>query len=174
MSSQSTAKAPLVSLVVAVSENGVIGRDNALPWHLPADLRRFKALTMGKPMLMGRRTYESIGRPLPGRTSLVLTRDPAWSAPPGVIAVRSIEEALERVSGAPELAVIGGEAVFRLTLPLASRIYLTRVHAHVEGDVRFPELDPREWREVESSAHPADERHPYAMTFVTLERVTAA
>lgn len=173
MSSQSTARTPLVSLVVAVSENGVIGRDNALPWHLPEDLRRFKALTMGKPMLMGRRTFESIGRPLPGRTSLVLTRDPAWSAP-GVIVVRSVEEALQRVSGAPELAVIGGEAVFRQTLPLASRIYLTRVHAQVEGDVRFPELDPRQWREVECSVHPADERHPYPMTFVTLERVTSA
>ena len=160
---------PSISLVVAVADNGVIGRDNALPWRLPEDLRRFKAITMGKPILMGRRTFDSIGRPLPGRTNLVLTRDRSWRAD-GVIPVGSIDEALERAAGAPELLVIGGAEVFRLVMPLAVRIHLTQVHASVPGDVEFPALDPAEWREVERSDHPADGRHAYAMTFVTLER----
>lgn len=160
---------PLVSLIVAVAENGVIGRENALPWRLPEDLRRFKAITMGKPILMGRRTYDSIGRPLPGRTNLVLTRDPAWRAE-GVIPVGSIDEALRRAAGADELVVIGGAEVYRLTLPLASRVYLTQVHANVPGDATFPPLQPGEWREVERQTHPADERHAWNMTFLTLER----
>jgi dihydrofolate reductase len=168
---------PVIALIVAVAQNGVIGRAGELPWHLPDDLKRFKALTMGKPMLMGRRTFESIGRPLPGRTSLVLTRSADWIAPPGVIKVRSLDEAIERTlaiagaaRGAPELAVIGGAEVFRLALPRARRIDLTRVHAAVSGDVFFPPLDPREWRETERVEHPADARHAYAMTFSVLER----
>lgn len=168
-----TARAsPAIRLVVAVAENGVIGQAGQLPWHLPDDLKRFKALTMGKPMLMGRRTFESIGRALPGRTSLVLTRSARWSPPPGVVAVHSIEEALAeaRRSGAAELAVIGGADVFLLTLPLARRIDLTRVHAEVSGDVSFPPLDPREWQETQRTDHPADARHAYAMTFSVLER----
>ena len=164
--------APALTLVVAVAENGIIGHGGQLPWHLPDDLKRFKSLTMGKPMLMGRRTFESIGRPLPGRTSLVLTRSTRWSPPPGVIAVHSIEDALAeaRRGGAAELAVIGGADVFRLTLPLASRIELTRVHADVRGDVSFPPLDPREWRETARIEHPADARHEHALTFSVLER----
>lgn len=162
---------PRVSLIVAVAENGVIGRAGQLPWHLPDDLKRFKALTMGKPMLMGRRTFDSIGRLLPGRTSLVLTHLQNW-ATSGAVVVHSMEEALAeaRRCGAAELAVIGGAEVFRLALPLAQRIDLTRVHAEVEGDVYFPELDPREWRETERLEHPADARHAYAMTFRVLER----
>lgn len=169
---------PVVSLIVAVAENGVIGRGGELPWHLPDDLKRFKALTMGKPMLMGRRTFESIGRPLPGRTSLVLTRSADWAEPPGVIKVQSLDEAIERTlaiagspRGVPELTVIGGAEVFRLALPLARRIDLTRVHAEVSGDVFFPPLDPREWRETQRVEHPADARHAHAMTFSVLERV---
>jgi len=162
-----------ISLIVAVAENGVIGRAGGLPWHLPDDLKRFKALTMGKRVLMGRRTFESIGRPLPGRTSLVLTRSAGWAPPGGVIVMHSVEEAIAaaRQGGAGELAVIGGAEVFRLALPLARRIDFTRVHAEVSGDVYFPPLDPREWRETERTEHPADARHAYAMTFCTLERV---
>ena len=160
---------PRVSLLVASAENDVIGRDNALPWHLPADLKRFKALTMGKPMLMGRKTFESIGRALPGRTSLVLSRSPEWRHE-GATVVRSLEEALERVSGAPELVVIGGTEVFRLALPRACRIYLTRVHARPSGDAVFLPLDPREWREVARERREPDERNRYAVTFLELQR----
>ncbi len=159
-------------MVIAAAENGVIGRDNELPWHLPADLKRFKALTMGKPMLMGRKTFESIGKPLPGRTSVVLTRSRDWQRE-GVITVGSIEEAIQRVGDVPELVVIGGAEVFRLALPYTQRIHLTRVHAQISGNTKIPPLDPDEWREVERSSHPADERHAYAMTFVTLERAHA-
>ncbi len=155
--------------MVAMAANGVIGRANRLPWHLPRDLKRFKALTLGKPILMGRRTYQSIGRALPGRTNLVLTRDRGWSAP-GVIVVHSLDEALERSGGAQELVVIGGADLFRLALPLAQRIYLTEVRAEVPGDTYFPELDRAAWAEVERSAHPADPEHAYPLSFVTLER----
>jgi dihydrofolate reductase len=163
----------MISLIVAVSDNQVIGRDNALPWHLPADLQRFKALTLGKPMLMGRRTFESIGRALPGRVGLVLTRSPDWSAP-GVRVVRSFAEAVAAAGAAHELVVIGGAEVFRLAWPHVERIYLTRVHAELAGDTHFPVLAMREWRELERETHPADARHAYAMTFSTLERITAA
>jgi dihydrofolate reductase len=164
---------PKIALIVAVADNGVIGRAGQLPWHLPDDLQRFKALTMGKPMLMGRRTFESIGRPLPGRTSLVLTHSTNWAPPPKALAVHSMDEALAEAgrSGAEELAVIGGAEVFRLALPLARRIDLTRVHAEVEGDVYFPQLDPREWQETERTEHRVDVRHVHAMTFSVLERV---
>jgi dihydrofolate reductase len=160
---------PLVSFVVAMARDGVIGRDNAMPWHLPADLKHFKALTMGKPMLMGRKTFEAIGKPLPGRSTLVLTRDPQWRAP-GVTTVHSVEEALQAAGDAPELCVVGGAEIYRLTLPFVQRIHLTRIHASIPGDTVFPSLDVSEWRETERIEHPADERHAYAMTFSTLER----
>jgi len=166
----SAAAPPSLSLLVAVAENGVIGRDNALPWRLPDDLKRFKALTMGKPILMGRSTFESIGRALPGRTSLVLTRSPAWSAA-GVTVVHSLEEAIARAAGAEELLVIGGAQVYALALPRAARIYLTRVHASVSGDTRLPELGRAAWREVSRAEHPPDALHAHAMTFSVLERV---
>ena len=124
---------PSVSLIVAMARNGVIGRGNAMPWHLPVDLKRFKALTLGKPILMGRKTYEAIGRALPGRDNLVLTRARDWHAE-GVAVVHSVAEALQRAAASPELAVIGGAEVYRLTLPLAGRIYLTQVLAEVDGD----------------------------------------
>jgi dihydrofolate reductase len=160
---------PLVSLVVAATENDVIGRDNGMPWHLPDDLKYFKARTMGKPMLMGRKTFESIGKPLPGRTSLVLTRDVAWSAD-GVIVVRSVDEALAWARDVPELCAIGGAEIFRLVWPMARRLFLTRIHATLPGDTFFPKIDPSEWREVERTEHPADARHAYAMSFITLDR----
>ena len=160
---------PLVSQVVAMARDGVIGLDNAMPWHLPDDLKRFKALTMGKPMLMGRKTFEAIGKPLPGRTSLVLTRDLAWQAA-GVTVVHSVDEALKLAALAPELCVVGGAEIYKLTLPATDRIYLTRIHASIAGDTVFPALDTSQWRETERVEHPADDRHAYPMTFSTLER----
>nr|AIA13003.1 Dihydrofolate reductase [uncultured bacterium] len=160
---------PRLVIIAAVSRNGVIGRDGDMPWRLSTDLKRFKALTLGKPMLMGRKTFLSIGKSLPGRTTLVLTRDPAWQAE-GVIAVRSVEEALQKIGDAPELCVVGGAEIYALTLPVTDVIHLTRIHASIPGDTRFPALDTSEWRETERVEHPADERHAYAMTFSTLER----
>jgi dihydrofolate reductase len=166
-------RAPLISMVVAATDNDVIGRDNGMPWHLPDDLKYFKARTMGKPMLMGRKTFESIGKPLPGRTSIVLTRDRAWRAPAGVVVVHSIEEALAyaRAGSAAELCAIGGAEVFRLVWPIAKRLFLTRIHANIPGDTFFPKPDSREWKEVERVEHAADERNPYPMSFVTLDRI---
>jgi dihydrofolate reductase len=164
---------PLVTLVVAMARNHVIGRDNALPWRLPADLQHFKSVTWGKPILMGRKTFESIGKPLPGRTNLVLTRDKGWNAA-GVVVVHSLDEALERVKDAPELAGIGGAEVFRLLMPLATRIHLTRIAADIPGDTVFPPIDIAEWVQIDSREVAADERNPFGMTFVNLERVRAA
>lgn len=158
-----------VSLIVARSDGGVIGRGNALPWHLPADLLRFKALTTGHTIIMGRRTYESIGRPLPDRRSVVISRNPEY-APEGVDTVGSLEEALLTAQDDDEAFIIGGAEVFREALPLADRLYLTVVHAEVEGDVSFPAIDVRNWRLVEREAHDADERNPHAYTFERYER----
>jgi dihydrofolate reductase len=163
---------PFISVIVAMAQNGVIGRDNALPWRLPQDLKRFKSFTLGKTVLMGRKTFESIGRPLSGRTNLVLTRDRRWVAP-GVIVVHSIEEALAQAGAGNELVAIGGAEIFRLVLPLARRIYLTHVHADVPGDTYFPDFDPTQWVDLECSTHPADKEHMHPLTFVTLERRNA-
>jgi dihydrofolate reductase len=168
----SAAPTPLISLIVAMAQNGVIGRDNALPWRLPADLKRFKEFTLGKPILMGRKTFEAIGRPLPGRANLVLTRDREWRAP-GVIPVHSVEEALRQTRTCEELVAIGGAEIYRLLLPLARRIYLTHVQADIPGDTYFPAFDPAQWDDIEFQAHPADDRHAYPLTFVTLERRNA-
>ena len=166
-----------ISIIVALADNGVIGRAQQLPWHLPDDLRRFKALTMGKPMLMGRRTFESIGRPLPGRANLVLSRAPlaatgaATAAPATTLErVASIDEALRRCAGAEELCVIGGADVFSALLPRATDLHLTRVHGTIDGDVHFPAIHEQEWREVSRSEHAADERHAWAMSFIDLVR----
>jgi len=168
-----------VTLVAAVADNGVIGRRGALPWHLPDDLKHFKAVTLGKPVLMGRRTFEAIGKPLPGRRNLMLSRAAADGVERGVEQVGSIEQACALVAATAtgqELCVIGGAQVYELTLPLAARIYLTWVHARVQGDVYFPlgrgagRDDWQEWRELERHEHPADARHAYAMSFVVLER----
>jgi dihydrofolate reductase len=167
-----TDRPPVISLIVAMAQNGVIGRGNALPWRLPRDLKRFKAFTLGKPILMGRKTFESIGRPLPGRANLVLTRDRSWFAA-GVIVVHSVEEALGQASGSDELVAIGGAEIYRLVLPLARRIYLTHVQADVPGDTFFPAFDPSQWADLECSMHPADDEHAYPLTFVTLERRNA-
>jgi dihydrofolate reductase len=157
-----------VVAIVAMADNGVIGRDNALPWHLPDDLKRFKALTMGHAILMGRKTFDSIGRALPGRASLVLTRDGGWQAP-GCERVASIESALERAGGAT-LYVIGGAQVFNLAWTFVERLELTEVHAAPEGDTRLEGFDRREWREIFREEHGADERHRWPFSFVTLVR----
>ena len=169
-----------------MARNNVIGRDNGLPWRLPEDLKHFKAITLGKPVLMGRKTFESIGKPLPGRTNLVLTRDPAWKSD-GVVVVHSISEALQNsatsgtlennaIGGTPknsEVAVIGGAEIYQLLMPLASRIYLTRIDADIPGDTVFAPLDYSQWVETDSRRFAADGRNAYDMTFVTLERAPA-
>ena len=162
-------QAPRLVAVLAMAENGVIGRDNALPWRLPADLRHFKALTLGKPVLMGRRTYESLGRPLPGRHNLVMTRDPAWGAE-GATVIGSVEAALAAAGDAEELMVIGGADVYRQCWPRLARIELTRVHAAPPGDTRLVGVDWAGWQEQSSERHPADERNEYDYSFVTLTR----
>jgi dihydrofolate reductase len=161
----------IVSIIAAVADNGVIGRDGGLPWHLPADLKRFKKLTTGRHMVMGRRTWDSIGRrPLPGRPTIVVSRDPAFVAE-GARVARSLEEALELAAGADEVFVAGGQAIYWEALPVADRVYLTRVHASFEGDTFFPAFDASAWRVVVEERHEADEKNPHAHTFRVYERV---
>ncbi len=160
-----------IALIAAMAENRVIGRDNRLPWRLPADLRRFKSLTMGKPVIMGRRTYESIGKPLPGRSNIVVTRDPDYRAP-GCQVVHSLDQALEAGAGHAEVMVIGGAELYRQALERAERMYLTLVKAEVDGDTLFPDIEPQQWRELERESHCADERNQYDYDFVTLQRVS--
>lgn len=157
-----------LSIIVAVAENGVIGRGGGLPWRLPDDLRRFKELTMGKPVIMGRRTWESLGRALPGRRNLVVSRMPGYSARGAEIAF-SLPDALRRTTNEPEVFVMGGAQLYAEALPLADRLYLTRVHAAVDGDVLFPEWRPEEWVEIQSIPHPTDARHPFSFTFHVYE-----
>lgn len=158
---------PEIVLVVAVADNGVIGADGTMPWHLPADLRRFKSLTSGKPMIMGRKTFESLPGVLPGRRHIVLTRTKGW-AEEGTEPVRSPEEALSRANS-PHIAVVGGAEVYRLFLPLADRIEWTEIHAAPQGDTRFPAFDRNEWDETFREAHPAEGARP-GFDFVTLLR----
>ncbi|GHD35376.1 type 3 dihydrofolate reductase [Parahalioglobus pacificus] len=164
-----------LSLIVAAARNGVIGRNNALPWHLPEDLKYFKRVTMGKPILMGRKTFESIGRALPGRTNLVITRNNEWQAE-GVQGVRSLEAALSLaedialIDGVDELMVIGGAQIYAEALPRAERIYLTEVDADVEGDAYLPAIDRSAWREVSREVHAPSETNPYPYSFVVLDR----
>lgn len=159
-----------LSIIVALGRGRVIGRGNQLPWHLPADLKHFKAVTMGKPVIMGRLTYESIGKPLPGRRNVVITRDAGYSAP-GCEVVASPQAALQAVADAGEAMVIGGANLYRQMLPLAGRLYLTLIDAEFEGDTWFPEWNDAEWRETGRDAHEPDERNAYPYTFVELERV---
>ena len=159
----------MISLIAAVADNGVIGRDGGLPWRLAADLKRFKQLTMGKCLVMGRKTYESVGRPLPGRTSIVVTRDPGWRAVPGVLVAHSLEEALGLAAG-EEVFLAGGESLYEEGLTRADRLYLTHVHAEVEGDTRFPEVDFDRWKVVREEHHEADGKNAFAQTFRVYER----
>ncbi len=163
-----------LAAIVAAADNNVIGRNNALPWDLPADLAYFRRRTMGKPILMGRRTFESIGRPLPGRSNIVITRSASYAAA-GIRVVSSVDAALELaeeialIDGGEEMVVIGGAEIYALTLPRLDTLYLTRVHAEPEGDAWLPEIDWDAWEEREREYHPADGGHP-AHTFLTYTR----
>lgn len=169
--------APIVALVVAIAENGVIGRAGDLPWRMPSDLKLFRRTTMGKPLIMGRKTFASLKKPLDGRDNIVLTRNPGFEPPHGVTAVPDLEAALTiargcaKVRGADEIMVIGGADVFRLALPRASRLYLTRIHGHPEGDVRFPLTDFAGWRENRREPGIQSEKDEFPFTFIILDRV---
>lgn len=161
---------PLVSIIAAMSENRVIGRGNRLPWHLPADLAHFKRLTLDKPIVMGRRTWESLPGLLPRRTHIVITRDPSFTAE-GCLVVSSPEEASAAAADVSEIMVVGGERVYGATLPVARRMYLTLIAAHLEGDAFFPDWDRACWLETSREQRLCDERNPFDMTFLTLERI---
>lgn len=166
---------PDIIVVVAAAENGVIGRDNKLPWRLPSDLQHFKALTFGKPIVMGRKTFQSIGRALPGRTNIVVTRDASFQAE-GIVTAASLDAALELAAsdaqqrGAEAIAVIGGADIFAQAMPLVSRIEFTRVHAHPEGDAHFATPDPFTWEEVAREKHHAGAGDSADFTYVTYLR----
>jgi len=161
----------LISLIAAMDRNRVIGTDNRLPWHLPADLRHFKQVTMGKPILMGRATYESIGRPLPGRHNIVVTRDQGFPAE-GCTVVHSLDQALAAGRPYPELVVIGGSSFYAQLMPVVRRMYLTLIDAEFEGDTFFPAYQPADWRETARSDFAPDGANPYSYSFVVLERAS--
>jgi len=164
---------PLVSLVVAAAANDVIGRDNRMPWHLPEDLAYFKRLTLGHPVVMGRKTYESVlaalGKPLHGRTNIVVTRQAGFTAP-GCVVVASLDAALVAARATEEIFVIGGAEIYRLALKHADRVYLTRIDAAFEGDVTFPALDPAVWREAERENHPPAGSRAFGFAFLRYDR----
>jgi dihydrofolate reductase len=160
---------PLLSLVAAAGSHNELGKDGAMPWHLPADLRHFKSLTLGKPVLMGRKTLVAIGRPLPERRNIVVSRDPEFRAA-GCETAASLEAALALAGAAPEVMVIGGGEIYRVAWARARRIHLTRVHGVFDADTFFPEIDPAEWRETAREDHLSDAKNPFAYSFVTLER----
>ena len=162
-------RTPRISLIAALADNRVIGKDNRLLWHLPADLRRFKQLTLHKPIVMGRKTWESLPGLLPQRTHIVISRNPDYRAP-GCTLTPSPEAAIRAAGAVPEIMVVGGAAIYRHMLPLADRMYLTLVHQSVAGDARFPQWDPAQWRETGREDFPADDKNPYSFSFVTLER----
>lgn len=157
-----------ISLIVAVDEEGGMGFNNALPWHLPADLAHFKKITLGKPVIMGRKTYESIGRPLPGRLNVVLSRHDSHI--PGVTIARSFDEALLLTQDAPEVMVIGGAKIFELALPQASTLYLTQIYHVFKADVFFPDFDEVAWEIEDSTLRPADAKNVYDIRFCRFER----
>ncbi|MBK8554370.1 MAG: dihydrofolate reductase [Lewinellaceae bacterium] len=162
----------LISAIVATAKNGVIGKDNQIPWYLPADLRYFKRITLDHCVIMGKKSFRSIGRPLPKRTNIVITRDPFFVAD-GIVVVHSIAEALEHAfqTGEEEAFIIGGGEIYRQTMDLWDRVYLTEVDLETEGDVHFPELEDAEWREMSREKHEPDEKNEYTYTFRVLERV---
>jgi len=154
-----------LSLIVAMDENRLIGSDNRLPWHLPADLALFKRTTMGKPIVMGRKTFESIGKPLPGRRNIVITRNPNYSAA-GCEVVSDIDTALEICAGDEEIMLIGGASLYQQTIDRASRMYITLIHHAFSGDTWFPEFDPGDWQVAERGDFAADADNPFAWSFV--------
>jgi len=166
---RSEAAPPRICIIAAMAANRVIGRNNALPWHLPADLKHFKALTLGHPVVMGRKTYESIGRPLPGRRNLVITRNRDFSAP-GCEPVSSLDAALAACRGAPEIFIIGGAELYRESLARAQRLELTEIHAAFDGDATFPEFPRTRWRETRRESHPGEPGIPFGYDFVRYDR----
>ncbi|WP_421255384.1 type 3 dihydrofolate reductase [Aeromonas sp. 600282] len=160
-----------ISMIAAMAHDRVIGKDNQMPWHLPADLAHFKRVTLGKPVLMGRKTFESIGRPLPGRRNLVISRNPDYQAE-GIEVVGSVEAALALLAGSSveELMVIGGGHLYAEMLPSADCLYLTRIDLAVEGDTRFPAFDDGQWQRVDCESHPADDKNPHPYSFETWQR----
>ncbi|UWH29119.1 type 3 dihydrofolate reductase [Aeromonas veronii] len=160
-----------ISMIAAMAHDRVIGKDNQMPWHLPADLAHFKRVTLGKPVLMGRKTFESIGRPLPGRRNLVISRNPGYQAE-GIEVVGSVEAALALLAGSSveELMVIGGGHLYAEMLPSADCLYLTRIDLAVEGDTRFPAFDDGQWQRIECESHPADEKNPHPYSFEIWQR----
>lgn len=161
----------IISLIAAMDEQQGIGLKGSLPWRLPKDLQHYKALTMGHHLIMGRKTYQSIGRPLPGRTTIIITHNPAYK-PTGCLIAHSYEQALElaRDSGETEVFVVGGGQIYRQAISTANRIYLTQVHASFETDVSFPTIDETLWKETKREFNPADDRNPFAFTFRVLKR----
>ncbi|MEX0881592.1 MAG: dihydrofolate reductase [Candidatus Saccharimonadales bacterium] len=162
----------MISTIVAIAENGVIGKEGGMPWHLPAELARFKQVTMGHPIIMGRKTHESIGRALPGRTNIVITRNKGF-ATEGCNVAGSLDEAIElakKSEGADEIFIIGGEQIYKEAMPLLDRIYMTKVDAEVEGD-KFFYYDPKAWKQVSTEKYPADKKNQYDLEFTVLDRV---
>lgn len=164
------------SLIVAVSENGIIGKDNGMPWKISSDLQYFKKVTMDKPVIMGRKTFESIGKPLPGRVNIVITRDTNFTAE-GVITAHSVDMALDvaksmaEVKKLKEVMVIGGAQIYELCLPEADRLYLTRIHAEIDGDTSFADLNPKDWIEYSREDHKAGDKDSHDYSFIVLDRV---
>ncbi|MBF9255380.1 dihydrofolate reductase [Pontibacter sp. 172403-2] len=160
----------MIAIVVATDENNVIGKDNQLIWHLPADLKHFKQITMGHPMLMGRKTFESIGKPLPGRTSIIITTQQDYTAE-GCIVVHTIQEAIDKALALDEqVYIIGGAEIYKQALPLVDTVYLTKLHHTFDGDTYFPELKEAEWQMVSEEKHAPDEKNKYSYSFIELRR----
>jgi len=164
------AKQPIISMIAAMAHHRVIGIRNRMPWHLPSDMKWFRQHTLGKPIVMGRKTFESFGsKPLPGRTNIIITRDASYQAADSIV-VTSIEQAIEAAGAVDELMIIGGASFYEQMLPHTDRLYLTYVDAEIEGDAWFPEFDENQWQEIERIHRPADEKNKYPHDFVILER----
>ncbi len=159
----------IISIIAGMDKNRLIGQGNRLPWRLPADMKHFRRHTLGKPVLMGRKTFDSIGKPLPKRTNIILTHDRHYRAE-GCIVTHSIEEALDTVGSCEELMVIGGASIYKLFLPRANRLYLTHIHDCFQGDVYFPAFDPTDWQEVKRVDRQPDEKNPHPYSFLFLHR----
>lgn len=162
----------MIALVVAASANNAIGKNNQLLWHLPNDLKFFKNITWGFPIIMGRKTFEAVNRPLPGRTNIIVTRQPGWEAR-GVTSSLNVEDAIQKglQTNGRQIFIIGGGEIYKQAIPLADTIYLTRVHVELEGDTFFPELDESRWKLVANDDFPADEKHAYAYSFQVWKKI---
>jgi len=161
--------APVISLIVAMTENRVIGRDGDMPWRLSSDLKRFKRITMGHHIVMGRKTYDSIGRLLPGRTTVVISRNATYDDP-NIRVARSLEEAIKIAGNDKEIFITGGAQIYELALPQVERIYLTRIHCELDGDTFFPKVDWEKWNLIEQESHTADEKNTFNYSFLTYQR----